>query len=71
MPWDKSDAKRHKKGLNGVQSKAWAEIADKARASGKSDAAAIRIANSAAPRAKKSLHYAENMRRYGPRKSSR
>lgn len=71
MPWDSSDSKRHKKGLNKVQSKAWAEIADKARASGKSDASAIRIANSAAPRAKKSLHYAKNMRKYGPRKSGR
>lgn len=71
MPWTKSDASRHKKGLSSVQSKAWAEIADKARASGKSDAAAIRIANSAAPRAKKSLHYGSNMRKYGPRKSGR
>lgn len=69
MPWKSSDAARHKSGLNPIQSKAWAEIADKARASGKSDAAAIRIANSAAPRAKKSLHYSSNMRKYGPKSS--
>lgn len=71
MPWSAEDSKRHNKSLNPTQRKAWAEIADKARASGKSDAASIRIANAAAPKAKRSRHYAENMRKYGPRKSSR
>lgn len=71
MPWSSSDSSKHKKGLSSVQKKAWAEIADKVRSSGGSDAKAIRIANSKAPRAKKSLHYAENMRKYGPRKSGR
>lgn len=71
MPWDKSDSSKHKKGLSSTGKKAWAEIADKARSSGYNDAAAIRIANSKAPRAKKSQHYSSNMRKYGPRKSSR
>lgn len=71
MPWSSSDSSRHKKGLNRTQSRAWAEIADRVRASGGSDASAIRIANAKSPRAKKSLHYSSNMRKYGPRKSSR
>jgi len=72
MPWTSSDASRHNKSLRtSTQRRAWAEIADKALASGKSESSAIRIANSAAPRAKHSRHYAQNMARYGPRKSRR
>lgn len=71
MPWTSSDSSRHKKGLNQTQSRAWAEIADKARSSGKSDASAIRIANAAAPRTHHSRHYASNMAKYGPKRPSK
>lgn len=54
MPFDASDAKRHKKGLSESQRKKWARIADSVRRqcldSGKDesecDAQAIRVANS-------------------------
>lgn len=71
MPWQSSDAKRHKSGLNRTQSRAWAEIADKVLSSSGDEGKAIRIANSKAGRAKKSIHYRQNMRKYGPRKSGR
>ena len=71
MPWSSSDASRHKSGLNKVQSRAWAEIADSVLSKSGDEGKAIRIANSKASRAKKSVHYDENMRKYGPRGSRR
>lgn len=53
MPWKASDASRHKKGMNKTQDKAWAKIANKARKEYGNDAAAIKVANAKAPRAKK------------------
>ena len=46
MPWTKNDALKHTKKAKGKEAK-WAQIANAALKSGKSEASAIRIANAA------------------------
>lgn len=46
MPWTPQEAKAHNKKATGQKAKTWSKVANEARNSGKSDASAIRIANS-------------------------
>lgn len=64
MPWTAADAKKHKKGLNSTQAKAWAEIANNALKEYGDEGRAIRTANAKATRAKKATNY-------GKKKSTR
>lgn len=48
MPWTQADAKRHTaKAKTAAQRKMWAQVANAALASGKTDGEAVRAANSA------------------------
>lgn len=48
MPWDPKDAERHtKKADTPAKQRLWSQVANREREAGKSDAEAVRAANSA------------------------
>jgi uncharacterized protein YdaT len=59
MPWTPSDAAKHKKHLTKKQSEVWAEVANSALEAGDDEATAIKKANGAVARMKKTEAYSE------------